>query len=404
MMRKATLGLAAAALLLSTSLAAAEPKYGPGASDTQIKIGQTVPLSGPASAFGTHGHVVKAYFDMISAKGGINGRKIEMILADNGFNPARAVEQTRRLVEEEQILAEVGTVGTVPNSATQQYLNNRKVPQLLISAGGSRFNDPENFPWTVPFYPSFDMEGAIYGQHILQTRPDAKIAVLYQSDDYGRDFLHGLHRALGDRAGEMIVREESYQLTDPTVDSQIVALRESGADTFLQFTTPKFAAQAIRRIADLEWEVTHYIVSPASSIQATLVPAGVDASKGLISAKFSKEPHDPTWANDQDIKDYLAFMAEWLPNENPANFLAVSGYVSAQMMAHVLEQAGDDLTRENLIKVATNLDVEGLPLILPGIRLTNNPQNYALYHQMQLAQFDGESWRPMGEVIDVRGE
>jgi len=403
-MRLATLGLASAALLFSASLAAAEPKYGPGASDTHIKIGQTVPLSGPASAFGTHGHVVKAFFDKISAEGGINGRKVEMILLDNGFNPAKAVEQTRRLVEEEQVLAEVGTVGTVPNSATQQYLNGRKVPQLLISAGGSRFNDPEKFPWTVPFYPAFDMEGAIYGRHILETKPDARIAVLYQSDDYGRDFLHGLHRALGDKAGEMIVREESYQLTDPTIDSQVVSLRESGADTFLQFTTPKFAAQAIRRVSDLGWEPVHYIVSPASSIQATLVPAGVEASKGLISAKFSKEPMDPAWENDQDIKDYLAFMAEWLPNENPANFLAVSGYVSAQMMAHVLEQAGDDLTRENLLKVATNLDVEGLPLILPGIRLKNNPENYALYHQMQLAVFNGESWVPMGEVIDVAGK
>ncbi|MEQ8349115.1 MAG: ABC transporter substrate-binding protein [Sneathiellaceae bacterium] len=398
-MRTGVMGAAAAAMLLTAGMAAAEPKYDTGASDTEIKVGQSVPLSGPASVFGTYSHAWKAYFERINDQGGINGRKINLILLDNAYSPPKAVEQTRKMVEEDGILAEVGTVGTVPNVATQKYLNGKKVPQLLISAGGSRFNDPENFPWTMSFYPPFEMEGAMYGVHILKTNPDARIAVLYQHDDYGKDYLKGLRNALGDKADSMIVKEESYQLTDPTVFSQITALKESGADTFLQFTTPKFAAQAIRRLDEIDWHPVHYVASPSTSIKAVLEPAGLDKSKGMMTATFVKEPSDPIWANDEDMKQYQALMKQYLPNENPGNSLAVSGYINAAMFEHVLREAGDNLTRENLMKVATSLDGVEIPMVVPGIKLQNGPKNYNPYHQLQLRKFDGTSWVPEGELL-----
>ncbi|MFC3228515.1 ABC transporter substrate-binding protein [Marinibaculum pumilum] len=392
-------GALSAALALSAGMAAAEPKYDQGASDTEIKVGQSVALSGPASVFGTYSHAWKAYFERLNDQGGINGRKVNLILLDNAYSPPKAIEATRKMVEEDGILAEVGTVGTVPNVATQKYLNGKGVPQLLISAGGSRFNDPENYPWTMSFYPPFEMEGAIYGAHVLQTNPDAKIAVLYQHDDYGKDYVKGLRAALGDKADEMIVAEASYQLTDPTVFSQITSLKQSGADTFMQFTTPKFAAQAIQRLDEIGWHPVHYVASPSTSIKAVLEPAGLDKSKDMMTATFVKEPSDPRWAGDADMKEYMALMKEYLPNENPGNSLAVSGYINAAMFEHVLREAGDNLTRENLMKVATSLDGVQVPMVVPGIKLRNDAKDFNAYKELQLRKFDGTSWVPQGELI-----
>ncbi len=401
-MRLGLIGFVSAAALLFAGTSVAQNKYGPGANDREIKIGQTIPYSGPASAFGAYGRVWIAYFNMINEKGGINGRKVTVLSLDNGFNPPKAVEATRKLVEEDNVLAEMGTVGTVPNASVQRYLNGRKVPQIMISAGGSRFNDPEGSPWTVPFYPTFDMEAAVYARHVLQTKPDARIAVLFQNDDYGKDFLKGLKEGLGDKAKSMIVAEASYELTDPTVDSQIISLSSSKADVLMQFTTPKFAAQTIRKVADLGWKPTQYIVSPSSSVQATLIPAGVEISKGLISAQFAKQPTEASAAADQDVREYLEFMKKYAPNENPADFLGISGYINAAMSAEVLRRAGNDLTRENLIKQATSIKDVRVPMVMDGIVFENNSKNHRLFHQLQLAQFDGSSWVPMGQVIAVQ--
>jgi branched-chain amino acid transport system substrate-binding protein len=401
-MRHSFTALLTGGVLLAVSPALAQSKYDPGASDAEIKLGQTIPYSGPASAFSPYGRVWVAYFKMLNGRGGINGRKVNVLSLDNAFSPPKAVEQSRKLVEDDGVLAEVGTVGTPPNAATQKYLNDKKVPQLLVSAGGSRFNDPKNFPWTVPFYPTFDREATVYAKHILQTKPEGKLAVLYQNDDYGRDFLKGLKEGLGDKAAKMIVAEASYALTDATVDSQVLTLRASGADIFLQFTTPKFAAQAIRAIHTSGWKPVHYVVSPSAGIQTTLAPAGLEASVDIITAQFAKVPDDPTWADAKDLKDYMAFMKQWAPGDNPNDFLPVSGYLNAQMAAIVLERCKNDLTRENLIKQATTLNGIELGMLLPGIKISNAPNDYRAFHQFQLARFDGKAWARLGNLIDLR--
>ncbi|GGC65252.1 ABC transporter substrate-binding protein [Chelatococcus reniformis] len=390
--------IATASLWATAALAG--PTYGPGTSATEIKVGQTIPYSGPASGFGLYGRAWTAYFDMINKKGGINGRKITVLSLDNGYNPSKAVEQTRKLVEEDDVLAEIGTVGTVPNAAVQKYMNNKKVPQVLISAGGSRFNDPKNFPWTVPFYPTFDMEASVYAKHILDTRPDARIGILYQNDDYGRDFLKGFKETLGAKVS-LIVGEQSYALTDPTVDSQVLALQSAGATVLMQFTTPKFAAQVIRKAHSIGWSPSQYLASPASSIQGTLVPAGVAASTGVMTAVFHKQVGDPAWDKDKDVVDFLAFMKEWAPAQNAFDAMAISGYLNAQLTAIVLDRCKDDLSRENLLKQATTLKDVSLPMLLPGIRVSNTPGDYRLYHELQLARFDGTGWTPVGGLIRV---
>ncbi len=371
-------GRAAGRLALTTCVAllaysaesfCAEKSYGPGVTDAEIIIGQSVPYSGPASAFGSYGRVMAAYFEMINEQGGINGRKVKLISLDNAFSPPKALEQTRKLVEELGVLAEVGTVGTTPNVATQKYLNQKQVPQLFISAGGSQFNDPMNFLWTVPFYPGFEMEGRIFGRYILATKPNAKIAVLYQNDDYGRDHVKGLKKGLGEKAATLVVAEASYELSDPTINSQIVRLQACGADALLDFATPKFAAQAIRKVHDLGWAPLQFVGSPANSIESVLKPAGVDSAGGVLTTQFTKQPHDPAWAQDQDVAGYLAFLKKWAPNES-----------------------GDDLTREHLLKQATSIRGATLPMLLPGIELNNSAEDFALYHRLRLAQFDGKSW------------
>jgi ABC-type branched-subunit amino acid transport system substrate-binding protein len=371
-------------LFLSGSAAvvgAAEKKYGPGVTDTEIKIGQTVPYSGPASAFSSYGRVMTGYFQMLNEKGGINGRKVNLISLDNAFSPPKAIEQTRKLVENDEVLAEVGTVGTVPN----------------ISAGGRRFNDPQNFPWTVPFYPPFEMEGATFGQFILKKMPNAKIAVLYQNDDYGKDYLTGFKKALGTDSTAKIVAEATYEISYPTVDSEMIQLKTSGADTLILFTTPKFAAQAIKKANELNWKPAQLLASPVNSVQGVLTPAGLENVQGAFTTQFTKQAGDPAWAQDPEVVDYIAFMKKWAPNDSPNDFIALSGYVNAQAIALGLQRCGDNLTRENLLAQATTFNKDRVGMLLPGIELTNSKENYAPYRTLRMAVFEKTSWKLLEE-------
>lgn len=399
--------LAIAATLVLTAFAStqalAQKKYDSGATDTEIKIGQTMPYSGPASAYGTQGKAEAAYWRMVNSKGGIHGRKINFISLDDGYSPPKTVEQTRKLVEEDQILADIGSLGTPTNSSIQKYLNAKKMPHIFLSTGASKWNDPKKFPWTIPFYPPYMQEAKIYAKAILKANPAAKIAVLYQNDDFGKDYLHGLKEGLGDKAG-MIVKEASYEVTDPTIDSQIIALQASGADTLVDITTPKFGAQAVRKVATLGWKPTHYIVSVASSIGGVLEPAGLDNSVGLITAFCFKVAGDPTWDDDPDMKAFLQFMKDWYPDGKAIDASNVVGYVSAELTELVFKKMGDELTRENLMKQVTSLRDVKLPMLLPGITITITPDDYSGFSAFRLARFDGKRWALMGENINVSGQ
>jgi branched-chain amino acid transport system substrate-binding protein len=374
--------------------------YGPGVTDSEIKLGTTSPYSGPASAYGVYGHAQTAYFQMINEQGGINGRKINLISLDNGYNPPKALEQTRKLVEEDNVLAIAGFLGTAPNTSVQKYLNGKKVPNLFLTSGADRFNDPKTYPWIVPLYPTYVGQGEIYARFILTKHPDAKIGVLYINDDLGKDFLLGLKKGLGDRAKAMIVREVSNELTDPSVDSQIIDLKGAGADSLVQFTTSKFAAQGIRKAYDLGWRPRiHILASVAAAIGATLIPAGVERSKGVITARWEKHPTDPTTVGDADVVEYLAFAKKYMPNLNIEDNTAVPGYINSVMISRVLRACGDELTRDNILKQATSLKDAVAPMLLPGITLTNAPDDYLAFHAMQLAQFDGAKFVPLGEII-----
>jgi branched-chain amino acid transport system substrate-binding protein len=390
--------LIALCALATTSLAfAGEKQYGPGASDTEIKLGQTVPYSGPASAFGSYGRAVSGYFQMLNEKGGINGRKIVLTSLDNAYSPPKALEQTRKLVEDTGVLADAGTVGTVPNIAIQKYLNQNKVPHLDMSAGGRRFNDPKNFPWSVPLYPAFELEGQTFGNYVLKAMPDAKIAVLYQNDDYGKDFVTGLKSALGANASK-IVAEATYELTDPTIDSQIVKLKSSDATVLFYFSTPKFTAQGLRKVRELGWQPTQFLASPTASIEGVLKPAGFENAQGIMTTQFAKQAGDPAWADDPEVKEYVAFMQKYDPSDNPGDFVALSGYITAQGIADVLTRCGDDLTRENVMKQATSLKGVRYKMHLPGITLSNSPEDYYAYHTLRMARFEGSSWKLIGDT------
>jgi ABC-type branched-subunit amino acid transport system substrate-binding protein len=378
------------------NLSAAEKRYGPGVTDTEIKLGQTVPYSGPASAFSSYGRLMTGYFKMVNEAGGINGRKINLISLDNAFSPPKAIEQTRKLVEDDGVLADVGTVGTTPNVAIQKYLNGAKVPHIFVSAGGRRFADPQNFPWTVPMYPGFEMEGKTFGQYILKHKPAAKVGVLYQNDDYGKDFLVGLKAALGDKL--KIVAEVAYEITEPTIDSQIVRLKDSGADTLLYFSTPKFTAQGLRKVKESGWTALQLLASPTNSVKTVLEPAGFENAQGIITTQFTKQAGDPAWANDAEVIEYVEFMKKWVPSDNPGDFVALSGYINVQAIAHAIKQCGDDLTRENLLKQATNLKGQRYKMMLPGVLLNTTPQDYAPYESLRMAKFEGSSWRLIDEA------
>ena len=401
MIRKFGLITAVAVMAVATigDLSAAEKKYGPGVTDTEIKLGQTVPYSGPASAFSSYGRVMTGYFKMVNEAGGINGRKINMISLDNAFSPPKAIEQTRKLVEDDGVLADVGTVGTTPNVAIQKYLNGAKVPHIFVSAGGRRFADPQNFPWTVPMYPGFEMEGKTFGQYILKHRPAARIAVLYQNDDYGKDFLVGLKAALGDKI--KIVAEVAYEITEPTINSQIVRLKDSGADTLLYFSTPKFTAQGLRKVKETSWTPLQFLASPTNSVKTVLEPAGFENAQGIITTQFTKQAGDPAWANDPEVTEYVEFMKKWVPNDNPGDFVALSGYINVQGIVQAITKCGDDLTRENLLKQATNMKGSHFKMMLPGIQLNTTPQDYAPYESLRVAKFEGASWKLIDEAASA---
>src|ERR1700722_9278850 len=365
----------AVALALSASSAEAQKNYDPGATDTEVKIGQTVPFSGPASAYATIGKAQAAYFNMINQQGGVNGRKINLIQYDDAYSPPKAVEQVRKLVESDEGLLTFRIIGTPSNAAVQKYLNTKKVPQLFAATGATKFTDPKNFPWTLGFNPNYFVEGRIYGQYILKEYPNAKVGVLYQNDDLGKDYLNGIKSGLGDKAATMIVAEASYEVSDPTIDSQILKLKSAGADLFFSATT----------------------------VGAVMQPAGLEASKGVISVNYGKDPSDPTWKDDPGMKRYFDFMAKYYPDGDKNSSFNTYGYGTAQLMVHVLKQCGDDLTRENVLKQATNLKNVQLDLSLPGIVGNTTPNDYRVNKQLQMMRFNGERWELFGPILEDTG-
>jgi len=392
----------APALLLSLALAqpaAAQKKYPPGVTDSEIKIGQTMPYSGPASAYGTIGKAQAAYIAMVNDHGGVNGRKINLISLDDGYSPPKTVEQTRRLVEQEGVLLDFSPLGTPTNTAIQKYLNAKKVPQLFVATGATKWGDPEHFHWTMGWQPTYQTEGRIYAKYIIDKMPKAKIGILYQNDDYGKDYVKGLKDGLGGKAAKMIVSEVSYETTDTTIDSQIVSLQGSGADVFFDVTTPKFAAQAIRKTHEIGWKPTHFLNSVSNSVGAVLKPAGLDASTGLISVEYEKDPTDPNWQNDAAYKDWLAWMDKYYPDGDKNDTFNVFGYNEAATLVQVLKLCGDNLTRENVMKQAANLKNFAPPMLLPGIRVNTSPTNYYPIQQEQLAKFNGKTWELFGNVL-----
>jgi ABC-type branched-subunit amino acid transport system substrate-binding protein len=384
--------------------AQAQKKYDPGASDSEIKIGNIMPYSGPASAYGTIGKAQAAYFNKINAEGGINGRKINFISYDDAFSPPKAVEQARKLVESDEVLLIFQPLGTQSNSATQKYMNAKKVPQLFVATGATKWGDPQNFPWTMGWQPNYQSEGRIYAAYILKNFPNGKIAALWQNDDAGKDQMKGLRDGLGDKAN-MIIADKSYEVSDPTIDSQIVALKDSGADIMMTWAAPKGAAQAIRKVAELGWKPVYFLGNVSTSVAAVLKPAGLENSKGIISTAYLKDPTDPLWKDDPGIKTWLAFMDKYFADGDKTNINNVYGYASAQTMVQVLKQCGDNLTRENVMKQAANLRDFRTEVLLPGIAVNTSATDFAPISQLQLMRFKGERWELFGDVIsaDVGG-
>jgi len=397
--RRTFLQSSAAAAAFAARVSSARADNAPGITDAEIKIGQTMPYSGPASAYGVIGRTEAAYFKMINEQGGINGRKINLISLDDGYSPPKTVEQVRRLVEQEQVAFLFNTLGTAPNAAIRQYLNDNKVPQLFVSTGASIFSDPKHFPWTMGFNPNYQTEAHIYGKYILATKPDAKISVLYQNDGFGKDYLIGLKEALGaDRAG-MIVKEASYETSEPTIDSQIVTLQGSGADVIVIGATPKFGAQAIRKTFDLGWTPVRIVSNVSSSVNAALKPAGLEKSKGLITATYGKDPNDPRWKDDPGLKTWKDFTTKYMSPTEFTDLNAVYGFGAAATMVQVLKQCGNDLSRENIMRQAANIKDLVLPMGLPGAAINTSPDNYSPIRQMQLSMFNGESWELFGDLL-----
>jgi branched-chain amino acid transport system substrate-binding protein len=398
---KTTLAVAALGLTLAAP-SLAQKKYDPGASDTEIKIGQTMPYSGPASAYGTIGKLEAAYFKRINEQGGINGRKINFISLDDGYSPPKTVEMIRRLVEQDEVLFTINTLGTPSNTAIHKYMNTKKVPHLFLATGATKWNDPKNFPWTMGFNPSYQAEAKLYAVDVLKNHPNAKIAVLYQNDDYGKDYLKGFVDGLGDKAMSMIVAQATYEVTDPTVDSQIVTLRGSGADTFFNITTPKFAAQAIRKVADIGWKPVHYLNQVSASVGSVLIPAGLDKSQGLISMRYIKDPTDPRWTSDATMKEYFDFMKKYYTDGDPIDASNTYAYAVSQLTVQMLKQCGDNLTRENVMKQAESIKNFQIPMAEPGVIANTSPTDHEPFHTMQLVIFKGKSWEGGGEPVAVK--
>jgi branched-chain amino acid transport system substrate-binding protein len=396
---------AIAVLAVTSSGALAQKKYDTGATDTEIKIGNIMPYSGPASAYGVIGKTEEAYFKKINAEGGINGRKINFVSYDDTYSPPKTVEQARKLVESDEVLFIFNSLGTPPNSAIQKYMNAKKVPQLFVATGATKWNDPKEFPWTMGWQPNYQSESRIYAKYILKEKPNAKIAVLYQNDDYGKDYLKGLKDGLGDKAASMIVVEESYEVTQPTIDSNIVKLKSLNADVFFNVTTPKFAAQAIKKMNEIGWKPMHFLNNVSASIGSVMKPAGFENAQDIISSAYLKDTSDPQWKDDAGMKAFDEFLVKYFPEGNRIDGSVMYGYTVAQGIVHVLKQCGDNLTRENVMKQAAsvkNLELGGL---LPGVKVNTGPEDFAPLAQLQLMKFKGEKWDLFGEVIsgDVGG-
>jgi len=385
-------------LLLIAGPAGAQKQYGPGVTDTEIKIGQTHPYSGPVSALGTMGKTQLAYFEKVNAEGGINGRKVKLLSLDDGYSPPRTVEQVRKLVEQEEVLLLFSTNGTPTNTAIHKYMNAKKVPQLFVATGATKWGDPQNFPWTMGWQPNYQSEGRIYAKYIVQHHPAGKVAVLFQNDDYGKDVLKGLKDGLGSRTA-MIVAEMPYETADPTVDSQIVRLKASGADIFVNITTPKFAAQAIKKVAELGWKPLHILNNVSGSIGSVLRPAGFENSKGILSTAYFKDQTDPANAKDPGVVEWTAFMDKYYPEGDKTNSSNVSAYTTARLLVQVLRQCGDNLTRENVMRQAANLKDVDLGMLLPGIKVNTGPADYFPLEELQMRQFNGAGWENFGPII-----
>jgi branched-chain amino acid transport system substrate-binding protein len=395
----AAVSTALLALAVTGGSAFAQKKYDTGASDTEIKIGNIMPYSGPASAYGVIGKMEEAYFKMINDQGGINGRKIKFITYDDGYSPPKAVEQARKLVESDEVLFIFGPLGTPSNSAIQKYLNAKKVPQLFVATGATKFGEPKTFPWTMGWQPPYQSEGKIYAKHLLATKPDAKVAILYQNDDFGKDLLKGLKDGLGEAAKKMIVAEESYEVSEPSIDSHIVKLKSSGADVYFSITTPKFAAQSIKKVAELGWKPMYFQSNVGASVGSVLKPAGFENAQGLLSAAYAKDGADPQWDNDEGMKKFYAFLAKYAPDANKADGSVVYGYGQAQTVVQVLKQAGDNLTRANIMKQAASLKDFAPDTLLPGVKINTSDKDFYPIEQLQMMRFTGEKYELFGPII-----
>jgi branched-chain amino acid transport system substrate-binding protein len=388
---------AVALAALTAGPAAAQKKYDPGASDSEIKIGNINPYSGPASAYGTIGKTIAAYFNKVNAEGGINGRKINFISYDDGYSPPKAVEQARKLVESDEVLFIFQSLGTPSNTAIQKYMNAKKVPQLFVATGATKWGDPKHFPWTMGWQPNYQSESRIYAKYLIEHHTNAKIGILFQNDDYGKDYVKGLKDGLDGKV--QIISEIPYETTDPTVDSQIINLKASGADVFFNVTTPKFAAQAIRKMAEIGWKPLHLLNNVSASVGSVLKPAGFENSQDILSAAYTKDPTDPTWKDDPAYKEWVAFMEKWYPEGDRTSGFTVYGYSVTQTLVQVLKQCGDNLTRENVMKQAANLKNLEIGMLLPGIKVNTGPNDFFPIKQMQMMRFKGESWELFGPVM-----
>ena len=396
-----SLAAATALTVLATQGALAQKKYDTGATDTEIKIGNVEAYSGPASAYGVIGKTEDAYFKMINDAGGINGRKINFISYDDGYSPPKTVEQVRKLIESDEVLLVFNALGTPTQTAVQKYQNAKKVPQLFVATGASKWNDPKDFPWTMGFQPSYRVEARIFAKYILKNKPGAKVAVFYANDDFGKDYLAGLKDVFGDKASSLIVAEESYETTEPSINSHIVKLKGTGADVLVNISTPKFAAQAIKKMAELEWKPMRLMTDVSISIGAVMKPAGLEASEGILSAGYLKDASDPQWANDEGMKKFMAFIDKYMPGANVADANLVYGYAAAQTMVQVLKQAGDDLTRENVMKQAASLKDFAPDTTLPGIKVNTSATDFAPIEQLKMMQFKNGKWDLFGDIISA---
>jgi branched-chain amino acid transport system substrate-binding protein len=403
MLKVSIFALAVAGIFAAGTSACTAAEYGPGADDHEIKIGNTMPYSGPASGYSAIGKSLSAYFAMINDQGGINGRKISFISRDDSYSPPKTVEVVRKLFEEDQALLLFQSLGTPTNLAIRGYLNDNKIPQLFVGSGADQWNDPKRYPWTMGWQPSYGTEAHIFARYILDNMPNAKIAVLYQNDDFGKDYVNGMRAGLGDKAGKMIVATQSYETTDPTVDSQIVALQASGANVLLIAAIPKFTTLAIRKVYDIGWRPTQFVNSVSTSVASVMKPAGAEKSAGVISATYTKDPSDPRWQDTPEYKEWLAWMKKYNTSVNVSEALAVYGYSTAQTLVAVLKASGDNLTREHVMKVAASLHDLHLPMLLPGITISTSADDYAPIKQMQLQKFDGNSWKVFGDIIKGSG-